>query len=90
VRRGELIVAVHLSGLSALRGWASGAVGALCAGTGEDSTGAPVLTGLGLPVASGVRQLFDAVGNGTRIALDADSGEVYVNPSAAQAASWRR
>src|SRR5205807_838041 len=32
VRRGELIVAVHVSGLSALRAWASGAVGALCAG----------------------------------------------------------
>ncbi len=90
VRRGELIVAVHLSGLSALRGWASGAVGALCAGAAEDSTGVPVLSALGLPVACGVRQLFDAVGNGTRIALDSDEGEVYVNPTAAQAASWRR
>jgi phosphoenolpyruvate-protein kinase (PTS system EI component) len=90
VRRGELIVAVHLSGLSALRGWASGAVGALCASAAEDSTGVPVLTALGLPVASGVRQLFDVVGNGTRIALDSDSGEVYVNPTAAQAAAWRR
>jgi len=50
----------------------------------------PVLSALGLPVACGVRQLFDAVGNGTRIALDSDEGEVYVNPTAAQAASWRR
>jgi len=90
VRRGELIVAVHVSGLSALRAWASGAVGALCAGAPESSTGAPVLTALGVPSAFGVRQLFDAVGNGTRIALDSDSGEIYVNPSAAQAASWRR
>jgi signal transduction protein with GAF and PtsI domain len=90
VRRGELIVAVHVSGLSALRAWASGAVGALCAGAPEDSTGAPVLTALGVPAAFGVRQLFDAVGNGTRVALDSDSGEIYVNPSAAQAASWRR
>jgi phosphoenolpyruvate-protein kinase (PTS system EI component) len=90
VRRGELIVAVHVSGLSALRAWASGAVGALCAGAAEHSTGAPVLTALGVPSAFGVRQLFDAVGNGTRIALDSDSGEIYVNPSAAQAASWRR
>jgi phosphotransferase system, enzyme I, PtsP len=90
VRRGELIVAVHLSGLSALRGWASGAVGALSAAASGDATGVPVLTALGLPVASGVRQLFDAVGNGTRVALDSDSGEVYVNPTAAQAAAWRR
>ena len=90
VRRGELIVAVHLSALSALRGWASGAVGALCASPAEQATGVPVLTALGLPVASGVRQLFDAVGNGTRIALDSDSGEIYVNPTAAQAAAWRR
>src|SRR5207245_2131660 len=35
VRRGELIVAVHVSGLSALRAWASGAVGALCAGVAD-------------------------------------------------------
>jgi phosphotransferase system enzyme I (PtsP) len=90
VRRGELIVAVHLSALSALRAWASGAVGALCAGAPEDSTGAPVLAALGVPCAFGVRQLFDAVGNGTRIALDSDAGEIYVNPTAAQAASFRR
>ena len=90
VRRGEIVAAVHLSGLSALRAWASGAVGALCAGVADESTGAPVLTALGWPVASGLRQLFDVVGNGTRVALDSDSGEVYVNPTAAQAASWRR
>ena len=90
VRRGEIVAAVHLSGLSALRAWASGAVGALCAGTADESTGAPVLTAMGLPVASGLRQLFDVVGNGTRVALDSDSGEVYVNPTATQAAAWRR
>jgi phosphotransferase system enzyme I (PtsP) len=90
VRRGEIVVAVHLSGISALRGWASGAVGALVAGSAEESTGVPVLTALGVPVASGLRQLFDTVGNGTRLALDSDSGEVYVNPTAAQAATWRK
>jgi phosphotransferase system enzyme I (PtsP) len=90
VRRGEIVAAVHLSGISALRAWASGAVGALVAGGPEESTGVPVLTALGLPVASGLRQLFDTVGNGTRVALDAGSGEVYVNPTAAQAAAWRR
>jgi phosphotransferase system enzyme I (PtsP) len=90
VRRGEIVVAVHLSGISALRAWASGAVGALVAGSGEESTGMPVLTALGVPVASGLRQLFDTVGNGTRLALDSDSGEVYVNPTAAQAATWRK
>jgi phosphotransferase system enzyme I (PtsP) len=90
VRRGEIVAAVHLSGISALRAWASGAVGALVAGTAEESTGVPVLTALKVPVASGLRQLFDTVGNGTRVALDSDSGEVYVNPTAAQAASWRR
>lgn len=90
VRRGEIVAAVHLSGISALRAWASGAVGALVAGSSEESTGVPVLTALGVPVASGLRQLFDTVGNGTRVALDAESGEVYVNPTAAQAAAWRR
>ena len=90
VRRGEIVAAVHLSGISALRAWASGAVGALVAGSSEESTGVPVLSALGVPVASGLRQLFDTVGNGTRVALDADSGEVYVNPTAAQAAAWRR
>jgi phosphotransferase system enzyme I (PtsP) len=90
VRRGEIVVAVHLSGLSALRAWANGVVGALCAGASDASTGAPVLTALGLPVASRLRQLFDVVGNGTRVALDSDTGEVYVNPTATQAASWRK
>jgi phosphoenolpyruvate-protein kinase (PTS system EI component) len=90
VRRGEIVVAVHLSGLSALRAWAGGAVGALCVGASDEATGAQVLTALGLPVTSALRQLFDSVGNGTRIALDSDTGEVYVNPTAAQAASWRR
>ena len=90
IRRGEIVAAVHLSGISALRAWASGAVGALCAGAAEESTGAPVLTALGLPVACGLRQLFDSVGNGTRVALDSDAGEVYVNPTAAQTAAWRR
>ncbi|HWE24543.1 MAG TPA: GAF domain-containing protein [Myxococcales bacterium] len=90
IRRGEIVAAVHLSGISALRAWASGAVGALVAGSAEESTGVPVLTALGMPVASGLRQLFDTVGNGTRVALDSDSGEVYVNPTAAQAAAWRR
>ncbi|HYZ88432.1 MAG TPA: GAF domain-containing protein [Myxococcales bacterium] len=90
VRRGEVVAAVHLSGISALRAWASGAVGALVAGSAEESTGVPVLTALRVPVASGLRQLFDTVGNGTRVALDSDSGEVYVNPTAAQAAAWRR
>jgi phosphotransferase system enzyme I (PtsP) len=90
VRRGELIVCVNLSGLSALRGWASGAVGAVCAGKAEDATGVPLLTALGLPVTCGLRQVFEAVGNGTRVALDSDAGDVYVNPTAAQAASWRR
>jgi phosphotransferase system enzyme I (PtsP) len=90
LRRGELIACVHLSGIEALRSWGSGAVGALCAGSAEESTGVPVLTALGLPVASGLRQLFDCAGNGTRIALDAGTGEVFVNPTAAQSASWRR
>src|SRR5207302_8807255 len=90
VRRGELIACVHLSGLSALRAWSTGAVGALCAGAAEDSTGVAILTALGLPVASGLRQLFDCVGNGTRIALDGDGGAWFVNPTAAQAAAWRR
>lgn len=90
VRRGELLVSVHLPGLNALRGWAAGATGAVCATAPEDSTGVPLLTALGLPVVTGLRQIFESTSQGNRVALDADTGEVIVNPSAGQAAAWRR
>ena len=90
IRRGELLVSVHLPGLPALRGWAYGATGAICATPREDSTGVAVLSALGLPVVCGVKQVFEAVSQGDRIAVDADSGEVIVNPGAAQVAAWRR
>lgn len=90
VRRGELLVSVHLPGLAALRGWAAGATGAVCATPLEDSTGAAILTALGLPVVSGVRQIFESATQGDRVVLDGDTGEVIVNPSASQAAAWRR
>ncbi|HUJ29137.1 MAG TPA: hypothetical protein VLW85_24115, partial [Myxococcales bacterium] len=90
MRRGELLVSVHLPGLQALRGWAAGATGAVCAMPAADSTGAEILTALGLPVVSGVRQVFGAVTHGERIALDGDSGEIIINPSATQSAEFRR
>ena len=90
VRRGELVVSVHLPGLVALRSWAAGATGAVCATPRDDSTGGAVLTALGMPVVWGVRDIFESVSQGDRVALDSESGEVIVNPSAAQAAAWRR
>jgi phosphotransferase system enzyme I (PtsP) len=90
VRRGELLVSVHLPGLPALRGWAAGATGAVCATPREDSTGVAVLTALGLPVVCGLRQVFQAISQGDRVALDGDSGELIVNPDSAQTAAWRR
>jgi phosphoenolpyruvate-protein kinase (PTS system EI component) len=90
VRRGELVISVHLPGLAALRAWAWGATGAVCATGPEDSTGVALLGALGLPVVCSVRQIFESVSQGDRVALDSDTGEVFVNPSATQAASWRR
>lgn len=90
VRRGELIIGVHLPGLAALRAWGQGATGAICATGAEASTGVALLTALGLPVVCGVRQIFQGTGNGDRIALDSGTGEVIVNPTAAQSAAWRR
>ena len=90
VRRGELVVSVHLPGLVALRSWAAGATGAVCSTPREDSTGGALLTALGMPVVWGVRDIFESVSQGDRVALDSDTGEVVVNPSAAQAAEWRR
>jgi phosphotransferase system enzyme I (PtsP) len=90
VRRGELLVSVHLPGLPALRGWSAGATGAVCATAKQDSTGVALLGALGLPVVCGVPQIFESASQGDRVALDSDSGEVIVNPSAAQAAAWRR
>ena len=49
-----------------------------------------ILTALGLPLVAGVRQIFESVSQGERVALDSDGGEVFVNPGAAQAAAWRR
>jgi phosphoenolpyruvate-protein kinase (PTS system EI component) len=43
-----------------------------------------------MPVVWGLRDIFECVSQGDRVALDSDSGEVIVNPSAAQAAAWRR
>ncbi|HEY6908669.1 MAG TPA: GAF domain-containing protein [Myxococcales bacterium] len=90
IRRGELIVSVHLPGMIALRGWAAGATAAICATAREDSTGTAILTALGLPLVAGVRQIFESVSQGDRVALDSDVGEVFVNPGAAQAAAWKR
>jgi phosphotransferase system enzyme I (PtsP) len=90
VRRGELLISVHLPGLAALRGWAAGVTGAVCATAPDDSTGVPLLTALGLPVMCGIRQIFESVSQGDRVALDSDAGEVMVNPSAAQIAAARR
>jgi phosphotransferase system enzyme I (PtsP) len=90
MRRGELLISVHLPGLAALRGWAAGTTGAVCATGRDDSTGVAVLTALGLPVVCGVKQIFEMVSQGDRVALDGNSGEVIVNPSASQAAAWRR
>jgi len=90
VRRGELVVSVHLPGLVALRSWAAGATGAVCATPRDDSMGGALLSALGMPVVWGVRDIFESVSQGDRVALDSESGEVTVNPSAAQAAAWRR
>jgi len=90
VRRGEVLVGVHLPGPAALRAWASGATGAISAGEAAESTGAALLTALGMPVLSNLRAIFEWVGNGTRVAVDSDAGEVHVNPSAARAAEWRK
>ena len=90
VRRGELAISVHLPGIVALRSWGAGATGAICATPREDSTGGALLTALKMPVVWGVRDIFESVSQGDRVALDSDSGEVIVNPSAAQAAAWRR
>ena len=89
LRRGELLVSVHLPGLAALRAWSAGATGAVCTTPSGDSTGAALLTALGLPVVAGVRQIFESVSQGDRVALDGNTGEVLVNPSASQTAAWR-
>jgi phosphotransferase system enzyme I (PtsP) len=90
VRRGELVVSVHLPGLVALRSWTAGATGAVCATPRQDSTGGDLLSALGMPVVWGVRDIFESVSQGDRVALDSDTGEVVINPGAAQAAAWRR
>jgi phosphotransferase system enzyme I (PtsP) len=90
IRRGEVLVGLHLPGPSALRAWAAEATGAVCANQAGESTGTALLTALGVPVLAGARSVFEWVGSGTRVALDGDAGELHVNPSAAQAAEWRR
>jgi phosphotransferase system enzyme I (PtsP) len=90
VRRGELLVGVQIPALAALRAWEQGAVGALCAGAPEESPGVSLFSALGLPAVSRLRALFERVGNGEKIALDAATGQVLVNPSAADVAAWRR
>ncbi len=90
LRRGELLVGVQLPALAALRAWEQGAHGALCAAPAEASPGVALFTALGLPAVSDLASLFDRVGNGEKIALDAATGTVLVNPGAADVAEWRR
>lgn len=90
LRKGELMTAVHLPGLIALRGWAHGATGALSVSPPEESPGVALLSALGIPAVSGLRALFDRISSGDRVALDADAGVATVNPSAAQAAAARK
>ena len=61
----------------------------MCATGIDESSGISLLSGLGLPVVSTVPKLFEALGTGTRVALDGMTGEVHVNPSAAQTATFR-
>lgn len=89
-RRGEILVGVHLSGPAALRAWAASFTAAVCVEDAAASTGVPLLTALDIPVVSGVRNLFEWITSGCRLALDSESGELHVNPSAAQAAAFRR
>ena len=89
-RRGEVLVGVHLAGPAALRAWAGGATAAASAGDAADSNGAALLTALDIPVVTSVRALFEWITSGCRLALDGDSGELVVNPSATEAASFRK
>jgi phosphotransferase system enzyme I (PtsP) len=89
-RRGEVLVGVHLPGPAALRAWASGATAAVCSSDAADSTGVALLTALEVPVVSGVRAVFEWMTSGCRVAVDAGTGELLVNPSQAQAASFRK
>ncbi len=89
VRRGEVLVGVHLPGPAALRAWAAGATGAVCSGAAFESAGVALFTALCLPVISGVRTVFEWCSRGTRVALDANAGELLVNPNAAQSTAWR-
>jgi phosphotransferase system enzyme I (PtsP) len=89
VRKGEMAVGIHLPSPVAIRAWASGATGALCAAPASESSGVSLCTELGLPALSGVRTLFEAVHAGSRLAVDARSAILVVNPSSGQVAEWR-
>ena len=89
-RRGEVLVGVHLPGPSALRAWAGGATAAVCAAGAGDSNGAALLSALDVPVVSDLRAVFEWISGGCRLALDSDTGELLINPSASQASGFRR
>ena len=99
VRRGELLVSVHLPGLPALRAWSAGATGAVCAMAAGDSTGAALLGVLLLAVGfyagirvekgqvSGTSTSSGAAGSGRAAALAARFGGGAAGASGASGAA---
>jgi len=83
---GSVLVADDIAPAEAAGLAARAVVAVVMAGGGPTSHTAIVARGLGIPAVMGVPHLLEAVGDGALLAVDGDTGEVYVDPDDATTA----
>ncbi len=87
---GTLLVSGRVTVCDALELAAAHGVGIALGGRAEDSSGIEAAVALGMPVVSGVDELFRWVADGDRALLDAAERTLFINPSRVDVLSHRR
>jgi phosphoenolpyruvate-protein kinase (PTS system EI component) len=90
LKPGAVLCAARLTVCDAVELAANHGVAVALASDAESSPGVAVAVALGLPVISGVRELFRWVADGDRALVNADEGKVTLNPSRVDIAEHRR
>lgn len=90
VRPGAILCAARLTVAGALELAAGHGVAVALSQSADGSTGVPLALALGLPVISGLSELYRWVADGDRALVDAEAGTLLVNPSRVDVAAFRR
>jgi phosphotransferase system enzyme I (PtsP) len=87
---GAILAAARMTICDAIELRAAHGSGAVLSGPASASPGLAVAVALGLPVVSGVTELFRWVADGDRVLLDGGAGAMIVNPSRIDVAAHRK